>query len=135
MSALPIIDLVDALYERAVVDPDGIDDHTLADWMEQAGETVGYDRDQVKALRKVVRQARKLAAAHSGRPGGFPDWRNGVDEILGARGWEPHLDLARRQLDLDPSPETFVAVKAWHRAVHFTEWMEGVGFGEWRASI
>lgn len=133
MSALSALGLVDDLYRTAITDPAAIDDALLADWMEQATETVAYDREQVKVLRRVIRHARKLAAGVPGRSG-FPDWRNGVDDVLGARGWEPHLDLVRNELATAPGPELYETVKTWHRAVHFTEWMEGVSYEEWRGS-
>ena len=132
MSALEALELVDGLYQAAIVDPASIDDPMLAEWMESAVEAVGIDRDQMKVLRKVVRQARKLATVFGTRVASFPDWRHGVDEVLGARGWEPHLDLVRNELATHPSADGFAAVQQWHRAVHFTEWMEGVSFEEWR---
>lgn len=131
MSALETLELVDGLYRSAILEPATIDDPSLAEWMEAAAESVALDREQIKVLRKVVRHARKLAATFSSRRAEFPDWRHGVDEVLGARGWEPHLDLVRRELASHPSEEVFAAVKQWHRAVHFTEWMEGVPFEEW----
>ncbi len=127
---------VDALYEMAVFDPASIDDAELARWLEDVAFFIEGRVDKVtaKALRKAARNARRLARYWGGDdrdPGRLPDWRNGVDEVLGGAGWRPHLDLARAELAADPSPEAFDAVKHWFRAVHFTEWMDGVSFEEW----
>lgn len=131
MSALDAAAQVDDLYRRAVEDPGSIDDHSLGEWMEGAGESVAGDREQAKALRRAVRNARKLATYWTERDGvSLPDWRNGVDEALGGRGWEPQLDLLKNEWDQSPSATLFEALKDRHRAVHFTEWMEGVGYEE-----
>ncbi len=127
---------VDGLYERAVTAPGTLDDHDLGRWMEDVAAAMEgrVDTAVARAVRKAARNARRLSrywAQHD--PGRLPEWRNGVDEVLGAAGWRPHLDLARRRLDVDPSPQAFDEVKRWFRAVHFTEWMEGVTFEEWLA--
>jgi hypothetical protein len=132
----PLIAAVDALYERAVTAPGDLDDVELGRWMEE----VSLDLDRpppaaiVRSLRKAARNARRLSRywGSPGRdPARLPDWRNGVDEVLGATGWRPHLDLARHRLAVEPTPEAFEAVKTWFRAVRFVEWMEGVSFAEW----
>lgn len=134
MSALDAAELVDGLYRRAVLSPEAIDDAALAEWMEEAFAAVGHDRVQAKALRAAVRSARKLVAYYSVPRAALPDWHNGVDEVLGARGWEPQLDLVRHEFASAPSADLFAAVKERHRGVHFTEWMEGVSFEAWQAS-
>lgn len=133
MSALDAVELVDSLYRRAVESPTSIDESMLAEWMEEALESISHDRVQVKALRQAVRLARKMATRFELEPRRFPDWRNGVDEALGTRGWDPQLDLVRNELASAPSAVVFDAMKERHRAVHFSEWMEGVSFEEWRA--
>lgn len=127
---------VDDLYRRAVQEPDGIDDVNLGDWMAEAGELVGAaDKSTRRILRRVVRDARKLAAYWASRDSsGLPDWRNGIDEALGARGWEPQLDLVAAALAADPSPELFEEMRDRYRAVHFQPWMDGVSFEEWMQS-
>jgi hypothetical protein len=132
VSALRAVDLVDDLYRRAIQDPAGIDDRRLAEWMEQAGETVARDRRQARSLRAAVRTARKLARYWSQRDAAtLPDWRNGVDEALGGRGWQVQLDLVTNELDEAPSPDLFEEAKRLHRSVHFTAWMEGVAYEDW----
>jgi hypothetical protein len=125
--------LVDDLYRRAVEEPTMVDDTVLADWAAQAGElTDQADRAVRRTLRRVVRDARKLARYWGTRdPSSLPDWRNGVDEALGSRGWEPQLDLVAGALEREPSAELFAEMGARHRAVHFRPWMEGVTFEEW----
>ena len=132
MSAVIAAGLVDDLYCQAVTTPAAIDDAALIEWMEQAMEAVAYDRAMAKPLRAAVRHARRLASRLDAAAQRFPDWRNGVDQVLGTRGWEPQLDLVRLGLEQAPDPELFAAVKERHRAVHFTEWMEGVDYEEWR---
>jgi hypothetical protein len=132
----PLIAAVDALYERAVTAPGDLDDVELGSWLEDVSLEVEPPppRTIVRSLRRAARNARRLArywgsAGHD--PARLPDWRNGVDEVLGATGWRPHLDLARHRLAVEPGPEAFEAVRKWFRAVHFVEWMEGVSFEEW----
>ncbi len=92
------------------------------------------DREQGKVLRKAVRTARKLARYWEERgPAELPDWRNGVDEALGGRGWQSHLDLVMNELGERPDPELFEEAKRLHRSVTFTEWMEGVTYEQWAA--
>lgn len=131
MNAIAAAALVDDLYRQAVTTPGNIDDAVLAEWMEQALEAVGHDRALSKPLRAAVRNARRLAARLGPEARAFPDWRNGVDEVLATRGWEPQLELVRAALGAAPDPELFAAVKERHRAVHFNEWMEGVDYEEW----
>ena len=135
MSALAAAVLVDDLYRQAVTTPSAIDDAALTEWMEQAMEAVAYDRAMAKPLRAAVRHARRLASRLERGVQRFPDWRNGVDQVLGTRGWEPQLDLVRLGLEQAPDADLFAAVKERHRAVHFTEWMEGVGYEEWRKKL
>lgn len=135
MSALDAAELVDGLYRRAIETPTEVDDASLAEWMEEAFEAIAHDRTQAKALRAAVRLGRKLAAYYSTPRAALPDWRNGVDEALGTRGWEPQLDLVRHELTRAPSVDLFAAMKDRHRAVHFTEWMDGVSYEEWRPGL
>jgi hypothetical protein len=130
---LSVVPLSEDLFRRAVTEPDAIDDRTLEDWMAEAAAAAGepLSKGTARAMRRCVRDARKLAGYWSERDAAsLPDWRNGVDEALGSRGWEPLLDLAREALDADPTPEAFEEVKRLHRTVHFTPWMEGVAFEE-----
>lgn len=134
MSAVAAAALVDDLWERAVTAPLTLDESTLAGWLSEASALLGdrVPKEPGRILRKAVRLARKLAAywqAHD--PTTLPDWRNGVDEALGALGWEPQLDLARWSLHEAPDAESFDEVKRRFRAVHFTPWMEGVSYEEW----
>jgi hypothetical protein len=135
VSALDAAELVDGLYRRAIETPAEVDDASLAEWMEEAFEAISHDRTQAKALRAAVRLGRKLAFYYSVPRAALPDWRNGVDEVLGTRGWEPQLDLVRHDLTRAPSADLFAAMKERHRAVHFTEWMDGVSYEEWRAEL
>ena len=133
---LGVVPLAEDLWRRAVTAAASIDDPALEDWMAEAAATSLQppSRETARSMRRCVRNARKLSAYWGERdPGSLPDWRNGVDEALGSRGWEPLLDLAREALDTNPSPEAFEEVKRLHRMVHFTPWMEGVGFEEWRS--
>ena len=134
-----LIASLDALYERAVLDPDSIDDAELARWLDEIAFVLDgrIDRATAKPLRKAARNARRLArywGGDGGDPQRLPDWRNGVDEVLGGAGWRPHLDLARAELGAAPTPAAFEEVKHWFRAVHFSEWMEDVTFDEWLES-
>jgi hypothetical protein len=136
-SAWTPIAALDDLYRRAVESGADLDDSELGRWLEDVGFQLEgrVDREVARALRRGARNARRLARYWSspGRePRRLPDWRSGVDEVLGGIGWRPHLDLARHRLATDPTPASFAGVKHWFRAVHFAEWMEGVSFEEWR---
>ena len=135
MSPESISAAIDDLYRRAVEHPRDVDEPLLSEWAESAAEATGHDRDQAKVVRRAIRTARKLARywiEHD--PSALPDWRNGVDETLGGRGWQAQLDTLRFSLDQTPGPELFELVKKQHRVVHFGEWMEGVGYEEWLES-
>ena len=131
-----LVESIDALYELAVSEPSSIDDAELARWLEDVafGLEGRIEKTTARALRKAARNARRLARYWSDGDhdsGRLPDWRNGVDEVLGGAGWRPHLDLARAELAASPTATAFDEVKHWFRAVHFTEWMDGVTFEEW----
>lgn len=122
------------MMQRAVEDPSSIDDRALGEWMSEASSLLEKPIDKLLAreIRRGMRTVRKLAAYWSERdPGTLVDWRNGVDEALGSRGFQPQLDFLRRSLELWPEPATFEEVKRLHRTVHFDRWMEGVTFEEW----
>ena len=120
-----LIGSVDALYERAVLTPDDIDDPQLAGWIEDlaSGMEQPVDRQIAKLLRRAARTAKRLARIWSQRgPSSLPDWRNGVDDALGTRGWQVQFDLAKRGLEIEPSFELFQEASERYRAVHFTDW-------------
>lgn len=134
---LRLLHVLDRLYEGAVTDP--------AAWSEQAIAEAAADamndldepppKQVARAFRAGTRRARRLCEYWGEKgPAGLPDWRLGVDEALGSRGWEPTLDLAMAGLDAEPGPELFEEVRARFRLVHFQPWMEGVTFEEWRAA-
>ena len=136
MSAVAVASLIDDLWRRAIEDSAAIDDGTLAEWLSEASGSLGAPvaKEAARVLRKAVRSARKLASYWGQRDAtSLPDWRNGVDEALGAFGWEPQLDLVRWGLEESPDPVTFDEVKTRFRAVHFTPWMEGLSYEEWLA--
>jgi len=125
---------VDELYRRAVEEPSVVDDAWLASWLDEIGAGLEPPVDPViaKSIRTAARRAKRLARYWAGRdPSRLPDWRNGVDEVLGSAGWRPALALARRGLELDPTPEAFREVQERFRAVHFQPWMEGISFEEY----
>lgn len=135
MNAADVAEYIDDLYRRAVDNPEQVDDPLLMEWAEAAAGTQGNDRGRAKAIRKAIRTARKLAkywAEHDSS--GLPSWRNGVDEALGSLGWQAQLTVLRSALEAAPDPEMFEMVKQRHRAVHFSEWMEGVTYEEWVSS-
>lgn len=135
MSSLEAAAAIDDLYRRAVEEPESIDDATLLDWLGDASELLGpvVPKDDGKVLRRVVRSARKLAAYWSDSDRDLPDWRNGVDEALGARAWEAQMDIVMQGLRRDPDPGLFAEAKSRFRAARFEEWMEGVSYEEWAA--
>ena len=137
MSALEAAAAVDDLYRRAVEAPAEIDDAVLLEWLGEASELLGpvVPKEDGKVLRKVVRSARKLAAYWSETDRSLPDWRNGVDEALGARAWEAQLDLVMNGLSRHPDPTLFDEAKTRFRAARFEEWMEGVEYEEWLAGL
>lgn len=134
MSAIEAVAAVDDLFRRAVESPDEIDDPALGDWLSDASDSLGsvVSKEDARVLRLAVRLARKLAGYWAERRGStLPDWRNGVDEALGSRGWEVQLELAMNALERDASPDLFEEVKTRFRTARFEEWMEGVDYQEW----
>ena len=135
MNAGSIADDIDQLYQRAVERAGEITEPLLIEWSERVAEATGSDRDLARAMRRAIRTARKLARYWTEHdPGRLPDWHNGVDEALGAQGWQAQLDILRAALESNPDSELFEQVRQRHREVHFTEWMEGVSFEEWLRS-
>jgi hypothetical protein len=127
---------VDDLFRRAVESPDEIDDPVLVDWLADASDSLGpvVSKEDARVLRLAVRLARKLAGYWSERRDAtLPDWRNGVDEALGSRGWEVQLDLVMNALQREPDRGLFEEAKTRFRAARFEEWMEGVAYEEWAA--
>lgn len=124
---------VDELYRRAIEEPETVDDGALREWMQEFAETLGrMDKSSMRTARRVVRDSRKLAAYWLALDAAsLPDWRNGVDEALGARGWEPQLDIVAMELADRPSPGLFEEMKQRYRAVHFQPWLDGVTYEEW----
>jgi hypothetical protein len=136
VSAVAAAEMIDDLWRQSVQTPLAVDDTFLADWMAEAGALLGppLPKGPARVLRRAVRDARKLARYWQEHdPTALPDWRNGVDEALGAAGWEPQLDLVRWSLEESPDAAAFEDVKRRFPAVNFTPWMEGVSFEEWMA--
>ena len=132
MSASSLAVDIDELYQRAVQDPESIGEPFLVEWMERMAEATAHDRQHAKAIRRALRTSRKLAVYWAERdPARLPDWRHGVDEVLGGRGWQAQLDIVMSALKAAPDPHLFDEAKERSRAVHFTEWMEGVSYEEW----
>jgi hypothetical protein len=122
---LTLVRSVDDLYRRAVVDAGSLDDETLGRWLEDLAAAIEppVDKEIARCLRKAARTARRLSRKWVERdPSLLPDWRNGVDDVLGSQGWRVQLDLAIRGLELDPDRELYEEARERYRAVHFTEW-------------
>ena len=137
MSALQAVAAVDDLYRRSVETPEAIEDAALLDWLGEASELLGpvVPKEDGRVLRRVVRSARKLASYWADREQTLPDWRNGVDEALGARAWEAQLELIMNALHREPDSGLFAEAKSRFRAARFEEWMEGVEYEEWLAGL
>jgi hypothetical protein len=133
-AAAALLAAVDRLYRRAVEEAALVDDACLAGWLEDTAALLEppVDRMMARQVRAAARRAARLARYWSRHdPDRLPDWRNGVDEVLGSAGWQPALAIARRGLELDPSPDAFREVQERFRAVHFRPWMEGITFEEY----
>ena len=120
-------------------DPAGVRDGDLLSWVGEALTALEppVDRRVAGEARRVARLARRLAGFWSDperigrRPG---DWRSGVDEALGSRGWQPTLDVIRIGLETDPSPELFDEMQFRFSMVHFRPWLEGIDYESYLAS-
>lgn len=137
MSAgLALLASLDAIYERAVTDPDSCSDEALA---EAAQEALGSlpeppSRQVARAFGSGVRRARRLRSYWEGKQSfELSDWRMGVDEALGSHGWKPGFDLARIALEEDPGPELFEQARQRFRRVNFAPWLEGISYEDWVA--
>lgn len=133
---LRVVAAIDSLFEQAAADASAGGDEYLAGWLEEALALAGVPAD--KELARQVRRAARLGG-RLGRYWADPDraprrpadWRQAVDAALGSRGWEPSLEVARRGLEIEPSPALFEEVRFRWRQVHFAPWMEGVTYQEW----
>jgi len=127
---------MDSLFERAAADPSAGADEFLAAWLEEVLSAVQppVDKELARQARRAARLAARLArywADPERAPRRPADWRQAVDAALGSRGWEPSLEVARRGLEVEPSPALFEEVRRRWRQVHFAPWMEGVTYQEW----
>lgn len=133
---LRVVAAIDALFERAAADPSAGADEFLAAWLEEVLVAVGtpVEKELARQVRRAARLGSRLAR-YWGDPERAPrrpaDWRQAVDAALGSRGWEPSLEVARRGLEMEPSPALFEEVRRRWRQVHFAPWMEGVTYQEW----
>jgi hypothetical protein len=129
-----LLGAIDDLYRCAVENPSMVDDEWLAQWLHETAALLEppVDRVMARQVRTAARRARRLARYWDERdPNVLPDWRTGVDEALGGAAWQPALAIARRGLELEPSPEVFREVQERFRAVHFQPWMEDVCFEDY----
>lgn len=139
MSLLSVVESLDHVYERVLADPTGVRDAELISWVGEALSALEppVDKRVAREARRVARLARRLAVFWSDperierRP---EDWRSGVDEALGSRGWQPTLDIVRFGLDEDPSPELFEEMQFRFAVVHFRPWLEGIDYESYLAS-
>lgn len=132
MSAL--LEAVDSLYEGAVMDPQSWTSQTVADWIEGVSNDEQLDRQSAKLLRRIVKNAERLQVFwHADSRQGDPavPWQSRVDLALGPRAWRPVLDLARHELGIRPTQETFDTVVALFRVVNNRPWFDGVTFEDW----
>jgi hypothetical protein len=125
---------VDELYESVVTTPDRWNDLALSEWAQDVAGEQALPKEVSRHLRRCLRLAQKLRDFWSAPPPSPPEeWRARVDVALGSRAWRPTLDLAKLGLELAPTEELYVEVRARFRVVHSDRWMEGVGFEEWLA--
>ena len=137
-SLLSVVESLDHIYERVMADPD-VREGDLLSWV---GESLmalepPVDKRIAREARRVGRLARRLGEFWS-RPemeGKAPeDWRSGVDEALGSRGWQPTLDIIRFGLENDPSPDLFEEMQFRFAVVHFRPWLEGTDYESYLSS-
>jgi hypothetical protein len=133
------VESLDHVYERVLDDPAGVRDADLFSWVGEALSAVEppVDKRIAREARRVARLARRLATFWSDpdRIGRRPDdWRSGVDEALGSRGWQPSLDIIRFGLETAPSPELFEEMQFRFAVVHFRPWLEGIDYESYLAS-
>ncbi|HUU61072.1 MAG TPA: hypothetical protein VMX37_01625 [Acidimicrobiia bacterium] len=136
---LRVVAAMDSLYERAAADPAAGGDEFLAAWLEEVLGALPppVDKELARQVRRAARLGGRLArywADPERAPRRPADWRQAVDAALGSRGWEPSLEVARRGLEVEPSPALFEEVRRRWRQVHFAPWMEGVAYEEWAQS-
>jgi hypothetical protein len=134
-----VVAAMDSLYERAAADPAAGGDEFLAAWLEEVLGALQppVDKELARQVRRAARLGGRLArywADPERAPRRPTDWRQAVDAALGSRGWEPSLEVARRGLEVEPSPALFEEVRRRWRQVHFAPWIEGVAYEEWLRS-
>jgi hypothetical protein len=131
-----IVAAIDDLYGAVAAEPAACGDEMLAAW---ASDALGVleapaDREVAREIRRAARAAARLARywTHPDRAGARPaDWRVAVDEALGSRGWRPAFAVARRGLEMAPSPDLFDEVRRRWRQVHFEPWPGPDDFAAW----
>lgn len=134
MNPLGMLAAVDRLYEDVVTSPERWNDEAFADWVGEvaSGEV---ERNEQRALRRVLRTAEKLARFWSdpAAPAGTDEWQSRVDVAMGARAWRPTLELALAGLERSPDPELFGEVQRRFRLVHSSPFLDGADFATWLA--
>lgn len=137
-SLLSVVEALDSIYERVLADP-SVRESELLSWVNEALYSLEppVDKRITREARRVARLARRLGEFWT-RPelkGRVPeDWRSGVDEALGSRGWQPTLDIIRFGLETDPTEDLFEEMQFRFAVVHFRPWLEGIDFASYMAS-
>ena len=129
---------IDDLYRDVVLDPDRWGDDAYADWLENmAIDADGIDRIAARSLRRAVRIAMKLQRFWSSPDADVhrneTSWEARVDIAVGVPAWRPGLELAERDLEMNPSEEVFEEVRRRFRVVNGAPWMEGTDYERWCA--
>jgi len=133
-----LVAMADELYRSAVTEPDRWNEAAFAEWIDAAAAAAPEaSPEEVRALRRVVRMAMRLATFWSspaaGGHAGETEWMARVDLAAGPPAWRPTLDLGEAALAADPSPELFRHVAERFRLVTNQPFLGGAGFDEWLA--
>ena len=134
--SLSLAGAIDDLYRDVVLVPDRWGDDAYAEWLGNiAIDADGIVRAGARSLRRAVRIAMKLqrlwTSSEADVHRGEESWEARVDIAVGVPAWRPGLELAERDLEMNPSEEGFDEVRRRFRVVHGVPWLEGVDYEQW----
>lgn len=131
-----LVDEVESLYQRVVMEPGSWVEEAFSDWVQDVGQDTPVSRDEARYVRQCVRIAQKLRTFWVGdaRVGDESiGWLSRVDLAFGPKAWRPVLALSQIELAESGSYESFTRTADLFAVVNNAPFLGGVAYTEWIA--